>query len=150
MAQWIPWLPHYKVNVEDIDHQHEELFRMMNELFEATWDGKGKDFICDCLKFLANYCVDHFKTEENYMKQFGYPDYDAHKKAHDEFTSKTVEFINVYENSGVTTEMLVSVVSEIGKWTKDHIRDMDQDLGKFLSQGTGASPDTFAMKRAAV
>ncbi len=30
------------------------------------------------------------------------------------------------------TDMLVSVVQDLGTWTREHIRDMDQEMGKFL------------------
>jgi len=45
MADLIPWMREYEVNIEEIDEQHQELFRMFNELMDAVWDGKGKDAI---------------------------------------------------------------------------------------------------------
>ncbi len=132
MNQLIPWLPQYDVNVSDIDRQHQELFRMMNELLDATWDGKGKEFIKDALKFLANYTVNHFATEEAYMRNFSYAGYIDHKRVHDELTAQVNEFVKSCEDQGVTTDTLVSVILGLGNWIKDHIRGMDQKLGRFL------------------
>jgi hemerythrin len=132
MSQWIPWLPQYNVNVPDIDHQHAELFRMMNELLDATWDGKGKEFMKDALLFLANYTVNHFATEEDYMRKYSFAGYIAHKKAHDDLTAQVTDFVNGYDENGITTDLLVSVILGLGNWTWEHIRGMDQELGQFL------------------
>lgn len=132
MSQMIPWLPQYAVNVSAIDHQHEELFRMMNGLLDATWDGKGKDYIQEALAFLANYTVEHFATEEAYMRNFSYPHFIQHKRAHDELAAQVSDFVRTCTEQGVTTETLVSVILGLGNWTKDHIRGMDQELGRFL------------------
>jgi hemerythrin len=132
MAQWIPWMTAYEVNVAEIDEQHRELFRWFNELMDAVWDGKGKDAIKDVLASTANYAVAHFATEERYMQQYGFPGYIAHKKLHDDFTADVVKFVQKYEREGATTEVIVSVVSGLGDWTRDHIRATDQELGKFL------------------
>jgi hemerythrin len=133
MGQWIPWLPAYEVNVAEIDGQHRELFSMFNELMDATWDGKGKAAIKEMLEFTANYAVTHFATEEKYMQQHGFTGYQTHKMAHEDFTAGVVKFLKEYDHNGISTDTVVKVISDLGKWTKEHIRDMDQEFGKFLS-----------------
>ena len=132
MSQMIPWLPQYEVHLSDVDHQHKELFRMLNGLLDATWDGKGREAIRECLEFMADYTVNHFATEEDYMRKYNFSGYTEHKQAHDELTAKVLEFIGQYKGEGVTTELLVSVILDLGNWTRDHIRDMDQRLGQFI------------------
>jgi hemerythrin len=147
MSQWIPWLPQYNVNVPDIDHQHSELFRIMNELLDATWDGKGKEFMKDALIFFAHYTVNHFATEEDYMRTYSYPDHVVHKKAHDDLTTQVTDFINSYDENGISTDLLVSVILGIGNWTWEHIRGMDQELGQFLVAKGVAPGDGLAGDR---
>ena len=134
MGQWIPWLSAYEINVAEIDEQHRELFRMFNEAMDLVWDGKGKDAIKDMLSFTANYAISHFGTEEGYMQRYGFPGYVDHKKLHDDFTADVVKFMKEYESNGATTEMVVAAISNLGNWTREHIRATDQKLGKFLSQ----------------
>jgi hemerythrin len=133
MGQWIPWLKDFEINVQEIDQQHQELFRMFNGLMDAVWDGKGKDENKQLLDFAAGYTVSHFATEEKYMQKYGYPDYIQHKKLHDDFTSDVVKFLQEYQNEGASTETVVSVISNLGNWTREHIRATDQEFGKFLS-----------------
>lgn len=139
MDQWIPWMKAYEVDVTEIDGQHRELFQMFNELMSAVWDGNGKDAVKEMLSFTADYAVNHFAMEEKYMLKHGYPGYVAHKKLHDDFTADVVKFLKEYESGGATAEVVVSVVLNLGNWTRDHIRDTDQELGKFLSVQLKAS-----------
>jgi hemerythrin len=134
MGNWIPWMKEYEVGVAEIDEQHRELFRMFNDLMDVVWDGKGKDAINETLAFTADYAVKHFATEERHMQHYNYPAFIAHKSLHDAFTQDVVTFLKTYESQGASTEMVVSVISHLGNWTREHIRDMDQDLGKFLSR----------------
>jgi hemerythrin-like metal-binding protein len=132
MGQWIPWLPAYEVKISEIDEQHRELFRIYNDILDAMWDGKGKSSVQEKMQVLVNHAVTNFTTEENYMIRYNFPNYAIHKKAHDDFASGIVNFLKSYELEGVKTDTLVSVVQDLGSWTRDHIRDMDQEVGKFL------------------
>ncbi len=80
----------------------------------------------------ADYAVSHFAAEEGCMRQYDYPGYIGHKKLHDDFTAEVVKFVQAYESGGTTTEMVVSVITDLGSWTRDHIRAKDQKLGEFL------------------
>jgi hemerythrin len=146
MSQLIPWLPQYEVHVSDVDHQHRELFRMLNELLDSTWDGKGQDFIIHALEFLAQYAVNHFATEEEYMMKYSYPGYKEHKKAHDDFTAQVIDFIKDYDAKGINTTLLVTVILELGNWTKDHIRDKDQELGRFICANVEHGPKESTLR----
>lgn len=140
MGQWVPWLPAYEVKVAEIDYQHRELFRMFNELCDATWEGQGKDSIKEGIKFLARYVGDHFNTEERYMRQYKFSAYSAHKKIHDDFTADVTSFIEEYEDKEISSELVVSVVIKLGDWIRNHIREMDQELARFLA--TFMTPDS--------
>lgn len=105
---------------------------MFNEIMDAVWDGKGKGAIQDLLAYTADYAVIHFATEEGFMRRYGYPDFICHKKLHDAFAEGVMKFLREYESNGATTEMVVAVVSDLGSWTREHIRGSDQELVKFL------------------
>ena len=57
MADLFTWTPDLSVHVQEIDDQHQELFRKFNEVGEAVWDGRGKDEIGKLIDFLADYLV---------------------------------------------------------------------------------------------
>ena len=133
MADWIPWLKDYEVNVREIDEQHRELFLRLNELMDAVWDGKSKDAMKGLFEFTSNYAATHFAEEEGYMQGYGFPGYIGHKELHDEFKARLGDFLQEFEEKEVTTEMVVSVITALGDWTREHVRAVDKELGKFLS-----------------
>ena len=139
MAEWILWRPEYQIQVPKIDQQHEELFRMFNELGDALWDGKGRESIGKSLNFLANYTVEHFQTEEEIMKTSGYPGYDEHKRLHDSLVGEVSEFIQKFDFEELAHSEVLEVVNRIGNWTREHVRMMDQKLGAWLRENGEAA-----------
>jgi hemerythrin-like metal-binding protein len=132
MADWIPWNDYYTIGVPDIDEQHKELFRQFNQVCDAVWEGEGRDAIKGFLVFLANYAQEHFGNEENRMKKHSFPGYEAHRSAHDALVAEVAAFMQKYEAETLGSDVVVKVISDLGTWTRQHIRAMDQELGKFL------------------
>ncbi len=126
MADWISWTPEWRIGVEQIDQQHEELFRMFNELGDALWDGQGKDKIGEMLDFIANYAVRHFADEEAFMLAQGYEGYADHKRIHDAFVEEVTTILKRYKFGENSSDFVIKIVSHLGKWTRDHVRGHDQ------------------------
>jgi len=132
MADWIPWNDYYTIGVADIDEQHKELFRQFNQVCDAVWDGKGRDSVKGFLLFLANYAQEHFGNEENFMMKHSYPGYAAHKKLHDALVGDVATFLQRYETETLASDVVIKVITDLGEWTRKHIRSQDQELGRFL------------------
>jgi hemerythrin len=132
MADWIPWNDYYTIGVPDIDEQHKELFRQFNQVCDAVWDGRGRDSIKGFLVFLATYAQEHFGNEENFMMKHGYPGYAAHKKLHDALVGDVATFLQRFETETLASDVVIKVITDLGEWTRQHIRAQDQELGRFL------------------
>jgi hemerythrin len=137
MADWISWSPEWRVGVEIIDHQHEELFRKFNELGDALWDGQGKDRIGEMLGFIANYAVGHFADEEAFMLERGYEGYADHKHIHDAFVEEVTATLKRYEMGENSSQFVIRILNRLGEWTRDHVRGHDQ---KITGVGDHANP----------
>jgi len=132
MADWIPWNDYYKIGIPSIDEQHREMFRQFNLVCDAVWEGKGREAVKGFLIYLANYTREHFGNEENHMKKHGFPGYAVHKSAHDALVAHVVGFLQEYEQETLGSDAVVKVITDLGAWTRGHIRAMDQELGTFL------------------
>jgi hemerythrin len=142
MADWISWSAYYSIGVHSIDGQHRELFRRFNQVCDAVWDGKGRDHVKDFLSFLAQYVQEHFGNEESQMQKHGFPGYEDHKKVHDALVADVSAFLHKYETEDVASYAVVKVITDLGDWTRDHIRSLDQDLGTFLLKQEGSTEGT--------
>jgi|SRR5208283_4808407 len=134
MADWIPWNDYYEVGVPSIDEQHREMFRQFNLVCDAVWDGKGRDAVKGFLLFLADYTQEHFGNEENRMKKHGFPGYATHKNTHDALVRDVAAFLQKYEQETLASDAVIKVITDLGGWTRQHIRAMDQELGQFLQE----------------
>lgn len=78
----LQWTDDLHVGNQTIDDQHKELFAIAADLVEAVADGQGEAMLKDIFTRLKEYTQFHFKEEEAYMDQIGYPKRDAHAAQH--------------------------------------------------------------------
>ena len=64
----ITWNDSFSVQIGEIDRQHQQLVKMVNELNEAMRQGQGKDILFSTLSGLIAYTTTHFGTEEKYLQ----------------------------------------------------------------------------------
>jgi hemerythrin len=120
----IQWNDGLSVNVAEIDKQHQKLVGMINDLNDAMLQGKGKDIIGKILNGLFLYAGTHFKTEERYFDQFGYPEAESHKKEHTDFVKKVSEFKSGFDQGKVG--LSVDVMKFLSNWLQNHIKGVDK------------------------
>jgi hemerythrin len=85
------WQNNYNTDILEIDNQHKNLVRIINKFHDAMLIGKEKEILSVIVQQLFDYIKIHFSTEENYMVEFNFTDYEQHKKEHDDFRYKIFE-----------------------------------------------------------
>ncbi|NJM16690.1 MAG: hemerythrin family protein [Bacteroidales bacterium] len=78
----ISWNKDFETGIKEIDEQHRELVRYLNELWDAMRVGKGKSILAKIIDGLTTYTIKHFASEEKYMMIYAYANYEDHKKQH--------------------------------------------------------------------
>ena len=71
----------YSVGLSIIDEEHKELIRIMNEAIVAKQHRIDLEEISKLLKELTMYALKHFSTEETYMVEFNYPEFQITRKS---------------------------------------------------------------------
>ena len=130
-----------KLDIPEIDSQHETLIRLINELHETLLQGADKAALDSILSQLLEHARSHCSYEEQLMLQCSYPGYEAHKSDHNRLMQHLTGLIERYRNG----ELLLSfaVVLELKGWATVHIEKSDMPLGAFLNErmGVDAAPD---------
>lgn len=131
----IKWTPALAVGHGTIDAQHQELFRRLEALLAAMLKGDRTE-IGRLFDFLGSYVVEHFGAEERLMQAHAYPDYVAHKAAHQRFVADYTELKKALDAAGGTggAALTIKVQSWCGDWLKAHIGGTDQALATFLAK----------------
>lgn len=131
------WDETLATGVTGIDDQHKELFSRINNLLSACKQGKGMEEVTRTMRFLADYVIDHFATEEGYMATYNYPDSSYHKSQHEEFVEGFSELKKDFEAKGSSFSIVISTNRLLGVWWINHISKVDMALGAFLKTKGG-------------
>ena len=130
------WKEKYKIGVELIDRQHEELFRRVTEFVEtlrspAEWSEKaGK--VNETLDFMKEYVITHFRDEEAYQKQIGYPGFEAHKKIHSDMVDYVADVAAQYEKAGFDEKLMQQFGGKLLAWLINHVTAEDQKIADYF------------------
>lgn len=129
---FLSWDNSYSVGVALIDNQHKRLINIINELHDAMAAGKGKEVLGKVLHELIQYVNTHFKTEEEHMVKYQYPEYENHRYEHEKLTDEVKRFYDDF-NSGKAV-LSVQIMNFLRNWLMDHIVVKDKKFGKFLNE----------------
>jgi len=112
----------------EIDAQHEEWIRRINEFDAAVVNRKGQEAIQNTLDFLTRYSETHFVDEEAIMAQLNFPLQEPNRAAHDEFRGKLAEISAWVKNEGATSVEVIELKNALEKWLVNHICIVDVQL----------------------
>ena len=120
------------IGVEEIDKEHQELFRIVNEVEELLvndYRGDKYDVIVKLLHELQDYAEHHFRHEEEYMKKIGHPELELQKNQHRAFAVKMSE-LNAIVDNRQEHELLDELMQYLVTWLFRHIIGSDMMIGK--------------------
>lgn len=119
------------MNIGVIDMQHKRLVEMVNQLYHAMKTGEGDHVMGPLFIALIEYTGKHFATEERFMKDKKYPDYDAHKQEHEKLVSRVLELKEKFEKG----EKVFSseVFNFLKGWLVNHIQGTDKKYAPYLN-----------------
>jgi len=115
-----------------IDAQHQRLFQLADELFNAMTAGKGNAALSSVLASLVSYTKLHFAAEERLMQECKYPEYIQHKKEHDLLTAKVAAFQKDFDGHRVA--MTIQLMQFLKDWLTHHIQESDKKIGSYLQE----------------
>ena len=128
----ITWGENFSVGVRDLDAQHKQIVMLVNTLIEMSDTKVDSEIISDTLTKMTQYAIDHFKTEEQYMLEYGYPEYSSQRKQHLEFKRKTVDLC--METMAHKVTVPTEIFTYLRSWWTNHILQEDMKYKKFFNE----------------
>ncbi len=126
----IKWRDSYSVGIKEIDKEHKNLVKIINDLFEIVKvEGNIRDS-SNCIERLIEYTKEHFNDEESILEAAGFPLLDEHKVIHHNLLEKVVELKERIDSGkeDVTQELYLF----LRDWLITHILDEDMKYKKFM------------------
>ena len=127
------WTEELSVGYGLIDEQHKELFSRYNDLLNACKEGKGREAIIPVLDFMIEYVTRHFAEEEQFMKQYDYPEMNEHINEHKELFKHVNAVYKELQDKGATVSVITSINHSMCSWLIRHVKQTDVKLGRFLA-----------------
>jgi len=119
-----------------IDTEHKELIKAINNLLEACNGGKGRAEIEKTVNFLSSYTKTHFRHEEVLQNKYNYPDYNNHKKYHQSFIDAVESIREKLLANGPSIVLVGEVNSKVGNWIINHIKREDTKVAEHIRNNT--------------
>jgi hemerythrin-like metal-binding protein len=117
------WSKRHAVFIPEIDAQHQNIFRLADELHQAVVGGAPADQARAILRELIASEEDHFAHEERLMRATHYPALAWHRGRHDTMRKRVKEFApRIEEGEGQVALLLLEFLSD---WLRNHIRLAD-------------------------
>ncbi|MBC8555888.1 MAG: hemerythrin family protein [Candidatus Brocadiales bacterium] len=120
----IKWEDRFSVNVSKIDEEHKFFILIINKVIVAKQGNNKHEKISDALNEMTAYALSHFKSEEAYMLDLDYPEYQQHKEEHKEFIKTTVSFCKRVMNRD--NNIIDDLFEYLGQWLVEHIQGTDK------------------------
>ncbi|ADN02163.1 bacteriohemerythrin [Spirochaeta thermophila] len=127
---FITWNDTMSVGVETFDTQHKKLVEMVNTLFDAMRQGKGRSVMGQVLDELISYTTYHFASEEELMQKHGYPGFVEHKKEHDSLTQQVEELREKHRRGELF--ITIETLDFLKAWLNNHILRTDMQYKSFF------------------
>jgi hemerythrin len=124
------WDDSYKTGFELVDAQHQELFSVVNDLYDAILAGRDRELVGPTLEKLSRYTVEHFRAEEALMVETNYPALDKHRTQHWKLTKDVQDLRRKYESGEAV--LSITLASFLANWLRRHIKEEDMLLIRYV------------------
>ncbi len=134
MSELLHWTDALSVGIEEIDAQHKELVKLINQLHNVIWEKRGTVVCMEILDKLVEYTRVHFAVEESLMRILRYPDYEPHRQEHEKLIAQVVELQRKLKSGEENVSF--ELMRFLKNWLIRHIVGTDKAYTPyFLSKG---------------
>lgn len=117
------WKSEYSVNNEKLDGHHQQLFSVLNSVYENVMNSPDPPCVLPKIDELSEYTKYHFSSEEEFMRENELPEIGEHIAKHREFT-RTIENLRTsYHNNDL--EVAKELIILLGEWLLRHVLKED-------------------------
>ncbi|MGC9947059.1 MAG: bacteriohemerythrin [Bryobacteraceae bacterium] len=124
------WNESHAVHVPVVDTEHQQLFRLCDDLQRAMMAGAPTPEVQSIVEDLVIHTAHHFSHEEREMRGAGYSLYAWHRRQH--YTARTrVRALERRIRRG-DRDAALDLLEFLYAWLSDHIRLADRMFGAYL------------------
>ena len=127
----IEWRDEFRPGLASVDHEHESLIGLLNELHDRLGAAPEPAEIEDFLGEVYARIAAHFALEERQMRTARYDEYAEHKRDHDRLLDE-IRAIMDRQAAGGYDDYAQDLGRELRDWFVEHFRTKDPRLHRIL------------------
>jgi hemerythrin len=127
----IEWRSDFETGIAEVDHEHQELVGLINQLHEEIQGVTDEETLRRFLGEVFARISAHFALEETVMRKHRYDEYAAHKAEHEALLDQIRDIMDDFEEGryGDAGQALASAVRD---WFVNHFKTKDARLHRLL------------------
>jgi methyl-accepting chemotaxis protein len=129
----IDWSDLMSVGISEMDDEHKELFKRINNLLKGLLGIGGDHDIAALVGSINEYIEYHFRDEEKMMKSYNYPELKDHMELHAIYENDFSLIEKKLREGKFDANLLIEIQDKIINWLLDHIASVDKKYGKFIA-----------------
>jgi hemerythrin len=138
----LEWKNAYRLGIPSVDHEHEELIGLINQLHDDLGNAPPAERVIEFLEEINTKILAHFALEEKVMRGLGYDELDAHKAEHERLLDAIRDIMDRFEAGGYV-DLEAELAPHLKEWFGHHFATKDARLHHFLEE-KGIDEETFA------
>ena len=127
----IEWRKEFETGVSEVDHEHQELVEIINELHEQIGAGAPRETVSSFLGEVFAKISAHFALEETVMRKHDYDQYADHKADHEKLLDDLRDIMDDFE-AGTGEDYKTALGAAVRDWFVNHFKTKDARLHKLL------------------
>ncbi len=128
----IQWESKYALGFREIDEQHHQFVKAIDELYDAIKAQKTETKLVEIFKKLEAYIEKHFATEERLFRKTNYPKTDSHIAEHRNFKSKLASIKAKLNHNEM--EISFELIDFLEDWLVHHMNAVDKLYVRHLKE----------------
>lgn len=132
MSEQLPaWSDKFETGIKVIDRDHKTLFEEIGNLTDALMRDQSAAEIEQAIVCLETYVMEHFKREETFMIQAGYPGTEEHLRTHRAMQRRVRCLREIFRTGDERIDPL-KLGRFLNRWLSGHIMKTDMDYVPYL------------------
>ena len=123
----IEWRKEFETGVAEVDHEHQELVELINELHEQIAADAPREKVSEFLGEVFAKISAHFALEETVMRKHDYDEYADHKADHEKLLDDLRDIMDDFE-ADAGTDYKKALSAAVRDWFVNHFKTKDARL----------------------
>jgi hemerythrin-like metal-binding protein len=127
----VEWRDEFRTGIASVDHEHEELIQVINDLHAQLAGHADKETVANFLGEINAKISAHFALEEKIMRERGYDQYADHKADHERLLDGIRDIMDNFDQ-GTYMDYDDALTAHLRHWFTHHFKTKDARFHKMM------------------